>query len=357
MNEQIEKIREYINEEKIGCLLIDSPFDILYLLHINQSFNYIELNFILLLTPDKVILISNPLTLSLIKEYLPEIVEVIEAETTPFIENHFRYIKEVRDVIEKEKVERMGLASVKYIDVSDRCVRVENPIPYFAAVKTDEEIEFIRKSASILRNVYKRVKDKIVNGCGEIELRNIIDVELHQEGSERRAFPTRVAFGKKTANIFPVSTMERLRDNDIVLIDMGAVYKGYIAEMAKTLFYGETDVKQQEIYNIVLSAYKKMKEFIKPGIIASAADAVVRNYFEEMGHAQYFFHPLGESTGLVKGGISLSPNNQEVLKSGMVFVVEPALYLPDWGSVKIKETILIKEDGIEELTGGPEQDE
>lgn len=357
MNERIGKIREYLKKEEIGCLLVDSPFDIFYLLHINQSFNYVELNFILLITQSKIFLISNGLTLSLIKEYLPEDIEIIEAETSSFLENHFRYIKEVREVVSKEEFGKIGLTSAQYIDVSDRCVRVKNPIPTLAAVKTDEEIEFIRKSASILKNVYKKIKNNIVQGCGEIELRNIIDVELHREGSERRAFPTKVAFGKKTANIFPVSTMERLKNDDIVLIDMGGVYKGYIAEMARTSFNGKEDAKYNEIYNIVLTVYKKMKEFLKPGIMASAGYAVVREYLNEMKHIQYFYHPLGESTGLVKGGISLAPDNQEVLKSGMVFVVEPALYLPGWGGVKIKETILISEDGSEELTGGPEQDE
>ncbi len=357
MNERIEKIRKYLEEIKIECLLVDSPFDMLYLLHINQSYNYIELNCILLITHKKIFIISTPLTLSIVKEYLPKSVEIIQAETRAFIEKHFRYIKEVREIIEKEKIETIGLISAQYIDASDGCVRVENPIPSLAAVKTDEELEFIRKSAVILRNVFKKVKAQIVEGCGEIELRNIIDVELYKEGSEKRAFPTKVAFGRKTANIYPVSTMERLKENDTILMDMGSVYKGYIAEMARTLFYGETDAQQNEIYDIVLSAYKKMKAFLKPGIIASAADAVVRDYFKEMGHSQFFFHPLGESTGLVQGGISLAPNSQEVLKSGMVFVVEPALYLPDWGGVKIKETILIIDDGIEELTGGPEQDE
>lgn len=357
MNERIEKIRKYLEEIKIRCLLVDSPFDMLYLLHINQSYNYIELNCILLITHKKIFFISTPLTLSIVKEYLPESVEIIQAETISFVDNHFRYIKEVREIMEKEKIERIGITSAQYIDASDGCVRVENPIPSLAAVKTDEEIEFIRKSAAILRNVYKKVKAQIVEGCGEIELRNIIDVELHKEGSEKRAFPTKVAFGRKTANIYPVSTMERLKKNDTILMDMGSVYKGYIAEMARTLFYGESDAQQNEIYDIVLSAYKKMKKFIKPGIIASVADGVVRDYFKEMGHSQFFFHPLGESTGLVRGGISLAPNRQEVLKSGMVFVVEPALYLPDWGGVKIKETILITDDGIEELTGGPEQDE
>ena len=357
MNERIERIREYIKKEKIECLVVDSPFDILYLLHINRSYNYIEINFVLLLTSEKVFLISNPLTLAFIKQYVPQNAEVIEIETASYIENHFRYTKKLQDIIKKEKIKKVGITSAAYIDISDCCIRIENPIPYFASVKTDTEIEFIRKSASILKKVYKKAKKKIVNGCGEIELRNAIDVALHKEGSERRAFPTKVAFGKNTANIFPVSTMERLKDNDIILIDMGGVYKGYVAEMGRTLFYGESNAKQREIYDIVLTAYRKLKEFLKPGVIAAAADAAVRDYFKEMKHSQYFYHPLGETIGLVKGGISLAPNSQHVLKSGMVFAVEPALCLPNWGGVKIKETIIIKEDGIEELTGGTEQNE
>ena len=357
MNGRIKKIRHFLKEEKIGCLLVDSPLDILYILNIEQSFNYVELNFLLLITQEKLFFISNPLSLSFIKPFLPEDIEIIESETEPYIKNHSRYKKEVGEIIKSEKIERFAVTSAQYIDVSSKCIGIKNPIPTIAAVKTKKECEYIRKSSSILQNVYNKVKENIVTGCGEIELRNSIDIELHREGAERRAFPTKVAFGEKTANIFPVSTMNRLKDNDIIFLDMGCIYKGYRAEMARTIFHGKKDAKKREIYNIVLSAYKKMKEFLKPGIVASEVDGIVREYFKEMGHSQFFFHPLGESTGIVSGGISLAPYCQDVIQPGMVFVVEPALYLPNWGCVKFKETILVKEDGIEELTGGPEEDE
>jgi Xaa-Pro aminopeptidase len=298
--------------------------------------------------------VANPLSLALIQEFLPGGIETIEAETTAYVENHSRYLKEIREIIKKESLDSIGLTSVQYIDASEMCIRVENPIPYFAGIKTEEEIDLVRNSAAILKKVYAKINDMIYDGCGEIELRNLIDIELHNQGSEKRAFPTKVAFGKKTATIFPVSTMEKLKKNDIILIDMGGMYKGYITEMARTIFHGESDAQKKAIYEIVLSAYNRMKKFIKPGIVASAANAVVRDYFKEIGHEQYCYHPLGESTGFVKGGISLAPNDKNVLKSGMVFIVEPALYVPNWGGVKIKETILITDSGMEELSGGPE---
>jgi Xaa-Pro aminopeptidase len=354
MNERIEKIRSYLREEKLGCLLVDSPFDILYLLHIEQSFNYIELNLVLLITADNLFLIATPISLSAIEEYLPEPMNVVEADTSIYVANRSRYLKEVHDIIEKEQLESIGLTSVQYVDVSDKCVRVENPIPFIAAIKSEEEIQYIQESASILKTVYQKIIPEIKTGCGEIELRNRIDVELHNAGSERRAFPTRVAFGKKTASIFPVSTMDRLKEHDIVTIDMGGMHRGYIAEMGRTVFHGEIDATAKTINEIVLTAYQKVIDFLKPGIVASSVDAIARGYFEEMGHSQYFFHVLGESTGLVKGGIALAPNDRSVIKPGMVFVIEPGLSIPGWGGVKIKETVLITEEGVEELCGGPE---
>jgi len=243
------------------------------------------------------------------------------------------------------------------LDTNENCIRVKNPVPLLAAIKSNEEIKLIRKSAHLLRNVYEEIKKDIVTGCSEIELRNKVDVQLHKQGLEKRAFPTRIAFGKKTSNTFPVSTMEILKENDIVTLDMGGLLKGYMADFGRTVFHGKVDAKKKEVYDIVLKAYKKMKSFVKPGIVASSVDAVVRDCFLELGHSQFFFHPLGESLGFVKGGIALKPNNNEIIKTGMTFVVEPALYLPNWGGVKIKETILVTEQGIEELTGGPEQNE
>jgi Xaa-Pro aminopeptidase len=354
MNERIAKVRTYLEEEKLGCLLVDSPFEVLYMLHINQSFNYVELNLVLLITPKELFLVATPLSLSLINEHLPDEIKIIEAETAAYVANRSRYVKEVGDVIEEEKLKSIGLTSVQYIDVSKKCVRVENPIPFIAAIKSDEEIEYIRKSASILKTVYGKIRKEIKTGCGEIELRNHIDVELHTEGSERRAFPTRVSFGTQTAHIYPVSTMDRLRENDIVTIDLGGTYRGYVAEMGRTVFHGETDAQGKAIAEIVTSAYRRVLDFLKPGIVASSVDAIARDYFKEMGHDQYFYHVLGESTGLVKGGITLSPDDRSIVKPGMVFVIEPALYIPGWGGFKIKETVLISEEGTEELCGGTE---
>lgn len=352
MNERIEKVRAYLKEENLGCLLVDSPFDALYLLHIEQSFNYIELNLVLLITSGDIFLFATPINLSPIEGHLPGNIRLVEVDTSIFVTNRSRYLHEIRQIIEREHLESIGLTSVQYVDVSDKCVRVENPIPFIAAIKTDDEIHHIEKSASMLKTVYRNIKDEIQTGCGEIELRNRIDIELHHAGSERRAFPTKVAFGKKTSTIYPVSTMDKLQENDIVSIDMGGMYRGYIAEMARTIFHGEVDATAQAIREIVLTAYRKVLDFLKPGIVASSVDAIARDHFREMGHDQYFYHVLGESTGLVKGGISLAPGEQSVIRPGMVFVIEPALYVPGWGGVKIKETVLITEEGAEELCGG-----
>lgn len=354
MNERIDKIRDYLKEKEYDCILLNSPFDILYLLKINQSFNYIELNTVLLVTQDKLFFISTPVNIWMVNQFLPDDIEVIESETEPYIINHYRYIKEIREIIERENIKSIGLTDIQYIDVSDKCIRVQNPVHTIAAIKEKEEIGFIRKSAGILTESFHKVMEAMEKDITELELRNIADIELHNAGSEKRAFPTKVAFGKKTSNVFPVSTMNRLNDDDIAMIDMGGMYGGYTTEMARTIYYGNSDARKDEIYNMVISAYHKLRNFLKPGVIASSVDAVVRDYFREMKHEQYFFHPLGESTGLVKGGITLAPGSEDVVKPGMVFVIEPALYVPGWGGVKIKETILITEEGIEELTGGPE---
>ncbi|OQX56425.1 MAG: hypothetical protein B5M53_01510 [Candidatus Cloacimonas sp. 4484_209] len=350
MNERVSNIRKILDNEGVDCLLIDSPYDVLYILEINQSFNYVELNIVLLLSKDEIYLISNPLAVPFIKEFLPQRINLIEAEVSSFKKNHFRYIKEIREIIGSKKFKKIGLTSAQYIDISENCVRMRNPIQLMAAVKDENEIELLRKSSSILKNVYSKLKDKISEGIGEIELRNIIDVELHKEGIERRAFPTKVAFGKKTSNLFPVSTMQTLNKGDIVLIDFGGVYKGYIAEMARTFVYGDAEAKYTEIYDIVSTIYKKVIEFLKPGVVASAVDTLVKDYLNEVGHIQYFYQPLGESTGIIKGGITLAPGSNEILKQGMTFVIEPALYIPDWGGIKIKDTVLITENGAITLT-------
>jgi Xaa-Pro aminopeptidase len=134
-------------------------------------------------------------------------------------------------------------------------------------------------------------------------------------------------------------------------MDLGAVIEGYHSDLTRTICVGRPDDKFREIYGIVLEAQYAAEQGIKPGMIGKEADSIARKVIEEAGHGENYGHGLGHGVGLAvheKPGVGRL--SEDVLKPGMVFTVEPGIYLPGWGGVRIEDMVIMREDGVEVLT-------
>jgi Xaa-Pro aminopeptidase len=222
------------------------------------------------------------------------------------------------------------------------------------AVKSPSEIALLRKAFEITSEAFRRVAPTIQAGQTESEIAWKIHQAYVELGAEGPAFPTIVAAGTHAARPHHEPGDRVIRDGEPIVIDMGAKYHGYCADLTRTVWVGEPDARLREIYPIVASAVEQAIEHVQPGMTGADMDNAARSYITARGYGDAFSHSLGHGIGVrVHEGPSANKDSADVLQVGNVITVEPGIYLPDWGGVRVEDVILITEDGIEVLTTAP----
>ncbi len=219
-------------------------------------------------------------------------------------------------------------------------------------IKDDEEITLLKKAILISDEAYKHILKYVKVGMSENEVAAELEDKMRRLGSERPAFTTIVASGKRGALPHGVATDKLINNGEFVTIDFGAVYKGYHSDITRTFCVGKASDKQKEIYNIVLNAQLLGLKEIAPGKSGKQVDAPVRKYIKDAGYGEYFGHGLGHGVGLEIHELPrlspLSPTKE--LRENMLVTDEPGIYLPDFGGVRIEDTVLVTANGSQPLT-------
>jgi len=217
--------------------------------------------------------------------------------------------------------------------------------------KNAREIDLIERAVEIADRVFLEVRDLIHEGVAESELALEIDYRLRKMGAEGSSFETIVASGPRSSRPHATRSARRLRKGDLVVIDFGAVYQGYCSDITRTVCIGPASSRQREVYGLVLAAQEKALETARPGMSAHDLDRVSREVIKEAGYGKAFGHGLGHGVGLaVHEAPRVAPSSDTVLEPGMVFSVEPGIYLPSWGGVRIEDLVVMEEDGVRVLT-------
>lgn len=218
-------------------------------------------------------------------------------------------------------------------------------------VKDEEEIQKIAKAAEITDSALAKLLPKLKVGVSELEAAAELEYQMRLLGAEGAAFPTIVASGPNSALPHAQPGSRRLGWGDFVVIDCGAKWQGYCADLTRIFVVGEPSAKQQEIYQLVLDAQLVGLEALQAGMGARELDATARSVIGAAGYADAFGHGLGHGVGLeVHEEPRLSPKGEGELAAGMVVTVEPGIYLAGWGGVRIEDLVLVKEDGREILS-------
>lgn len=217
-------------------------------------------------------------------------------------------------------------------------------------VKDEEELLKIRRAARITDSVFKEILSLIKIGVREKDLSLEMEYRLKKKG-EGIPFPLIVASGPNSALPHAQPTNRRFRNHDFITLDFGTVYKGYASDFTRTIVLGKATPKQREIYSIVSEAQRRAIEGIRPGIKATVVDALARDYIKAKGYGEYFGHGLGHGVGLVvHEGPLLSGMSRDTLKKNMVATVEPGIYIPKFGGVRIEDLVRVDSKGPELLT-------
>lgn len=220
-----------------------------------------------------------------------------------------------------------------------------------ASVKEASEIENLQKAAEITDKAFAELIGEIKPGISERQLDAKLSYIMKSLGSERDSFDTIVASGPNGAKPHHQPTEKKLERGEFVTIDFGAMYKGYHADVTRTVCLGKADDKQKKIYDIVLKAQLKAIGEIRAGISGQAVDAVARDLITAEGYGDYFGHGLGHGLGLeIHAEPRLSPKYEEKLLVDQVVTVEPGIYLPGWGGVRIEDDVVVLDKGCRNLT-------
>jgi Xaa-Pro dipeptidase len=231
-----------------------------------------------------------------------------------------------------------------FVDVSDGFFKTR-------LIKDEQEIQRIKQACVIADDTMAAIPDIISEGISEYGLAAEINYSLQNLGAEKPAFDTISSFGKNTAEPHYSHGDIKLRQGDFILCDFGACWKKYNSDITRTFLFGRVTKQQKEIYDIVIQAQQIAFDKIKSGVIAGDVHHAVSSFIDSTKFKGRFIHSTGHSLGLaVHDGPGFSPENTMELQENMILTVEPGIYLPGFGGVRIEDDILIKKDGMELLT-------
>lgn len=217
-------------------------------------------------------------------------------------------------------------------------------------IKDDSEIALISKACAISSKAFELVLHDVKPGMTEIQLKRLLENHLMDLGAQSTSFDTIVASGPNGSLPHAIPGERQLQKGDMITLDFGAKYKGYCADMTRTISLGQPEAKMLEVYNIVLEAQKASQDALAPGKLCQAMDSIARDYIKDKGYADHFGHGLGHAVGIdIHEDPRLSQKSQDALQPGHVVTVEPGIYLPGIGGVRIENTCLITETGARSL--------
>ncbi len=346
---RIEKLRKKITQLGLDAFLVMAPENRRYLsgftgssgvllITKNQNFLLTDFRYIdqaKIEAPDfQVIRYDGSLV-----ETIKNILERLFIETLGFEEDFITY-KQYREL-------REGIPKIKIFPEAGLVEKIR-------MIKDQEEIATIARAAKVADEAFNYILGKIRPGLTEIEIALELEFFMRSQGASSTSFSTIVASGARSALPHGVASEKLIEKGDFVTLDFGCIYQGYCSDMTRTVVIGEPDRKQREVYQVVLEAQILALENIKAGMSCQEIDALSRTYIAEKGYGQYFGHGLGHGVGLaVHEHPSLSPRDNTELVPNMVVTVEPGIYLPGWGGVRIEDLVVVEEAGLKNLTDSP----
>ncbi|NIO18239.1 M24 family metallopeptidase [bacterium] len=362
MVERLERLREILKQKKLGGFLITVPSNLFYVSGFRTEGS------LALVTGRK----ARMFLPQLLYEQGKKIVRNFEV-----IGFRDRLLQKLGKFLTDEKIRRLGfeaggvsIKSYKEMEKAFRRIRLvplDGLVEGLRIIKTEEEVNLIRKSAQVCVAAFRFIKKRIKIGMKERIIACQLEYFMKKRGAEKPSFEIIVASGENTAYPHYRTGERRIGSGDCLLIDMGCVYKGYCSDLTRPLFLNiitdnkreglsgalpfEFKGKYKKIYQVVREAQRAAIEKIRPGIRCSSIDSAARKVIERAGLGDYFIHRTGHGVGLDVHELPwVEENSKQVLRSGMVLTVEPGVYIPGFGGMRIEDMVLVTKKANEVLT-------
>jgi len=343
--DRIKKIRRALKSLKIDALLVSNPSNIFYLSGFRGD------DSLLLVTVDSSYIITD---------FRFEQDALNSALGFNVIAGPGNIYKKIASLVKRLFLKRIGFESahLKVMQkeiltglITARFLPVSGIIENLRTIKYPDEIKAIKTSACITKKVLKRIIKEIKKGKTERDIAAQIDFLLRKEGADKSSFSTIVASGENSSMPHARPQKRKIRTGDAVVLDFGATCDNYSSDLTRTLFVGKISKYLSLLYNIVATAQKRAISRVGPGVKISDVDKAARGYITKRGFGEYFGHATGHSVGIdVHESPSINFKNHATLKEGMVFTVEPGIYIAGIGGVRIEDMVLVNKKGCEILT-------
>lgn len=341
--ERIGKIFKFMKEHDLPCITIKDVYTIRYLTGFtgDSSILYADDRIAVLVTDGRYIdQARSELKYCRVQEYKGNIWETIAElagahQKVGFDGDAFSY--------EDAKALQAALtATVEMVSVSLRTLRL---------IKDERELESLWQASKIADGAFERLLKEIKAGMTEKELAARLEYYMRSLGSEGVSFDTIVASGHRSALPHGAPTDKVVEVGDFVTFDFGAMYNGYHSDTTRTIVMGMANSWHREIYTVVQEAQYRGMKAAKPGITGKELDAEIRDYIESRGYGRYFTHGLGHGVGLEIHELpNINSKGDIPLQEGMVFSIEPGIYIQGRGGVRIEDTVVLTKEGAHSLT-------
>ena len=241
------------------------------------------------------------------------------------------------------------LSGIELVEIGSRLDKIR-------ICKDHTEIEQLKSVASLSSLALASVLSDIKPGVREVEIALALELEMRRRGAEGKAFDFIVASGERGAMPHGRASDKLIQSGELVTIDFGALKDGYHSDETVTVACGQPGIRAREIHAIVKSAHDLAIDAVKPGISCKDLDEVARSYICDKGYGDYFGHGLGHGIGMEIHEIpTLSPRSSAVLEEGMAITIEPGIYIPGFGGVRIEDTVIVTGCGCEVITSADKQ--
>lgn len=218
------------------------------------------------------------------------------------------------------------------------------------SIKDPEEIELIRRALRIAENSIKYALERIHENMSEIELAGEIEYAMRKSGAEGYAFNSIVASGPRSAYPHGSTTDRRIKNGDLIVIDVGAKYCGYCSDITRTIVFNSVNESIKKIFDVIVEAMDAAISKISTKVTGAEVDETARKVIEKYGYGKYFTHSLGHGVGLaVHEEPGLNSRNNSLLSVGNVVTIEPGIYIRGFGGVRLEDMVVVREDKCEIL--------
>ncbi|WP_442601532.1 M24 family metallopeptidase [Paenibacillus sp. KN14-4R] len=348
MQIRIDDLRVQLREQQLDGLLITGGSNRRYITGFTGSAG------VALVTLDQAILITDSRYTEQAGKQAPSF-EIIQFKSS--------FTEQIGIECEKHGVQKLGfeqdhMTFTNYSAYKDHVkaelIPVSGYIEKIRMVKSEEEIQFIRTAAGIADATFSHILNFIQPGKSEKDVANEMEMFMRKQGADCSAFDIIIASGYRGAYPHGVASTKLIENGDMVTLDFGAYYRGYRSDLTRTIAIGEPLAQLQEVYNIVLEAELQTIALLKPGVPCKDIDTFAHHYIDEKGYGKNFGHGTGHAIGLdIHEEPFFSTKSEKVLAAGMIMTVEPGIYLPGIGGVRIEDDVLITSTGSEVLTRSP----